>query len=166
MTVFWDVAPCSRADSDWPFRGAYISIIRVNHRRLINFYQTARTKIREDSHLQVGFEVLTAVSTKMAVFALMMEAARTSETLENFYQTTRRYNLEDSHLSHFQTRRTWLFTKYEPFLKRSYWRLFCKMIQMHPEFVFLQTLCNCAARTRERVDELRLQCRLHVIMTK
>jgi hypothetical protein len=35
--------------------------------------------------------------TKMAV-ALMMEAARTSETLENFYQTTRRYNPEDSHL--------------------------------------------------------------------
>jgi hypothetical protein len=68
-----------------------------------------------------GFEVLTAVSTKMAVFwvvtlcslvevyqrfrgpccllfALMMEAARTSETLVNFYQTTRRYNPEDSHL--------------------------------------------------------------------
>jgi uncharacterized membrane protein len=37
----------------------------------------------------------------MAVFwvvALMMEAARTSETLENFYQTTQRYNPEDSHL--------------------------------------------------------------------
>jgi hypothetical protein len=76
----------------------------------------------------VGFEVLTAVSTKMAVFwvvapcspvevyqrfrgpcclhhqgdldlmALMMEAARTSETLVNFYQTTLRYNPENSHL--------------------------------------------------------------------
>jgi hypothetical protein len=34
---------------------------------------------------------------KMAV-ALMMEAARTSETLVNFYQTTQRYNPEDSHL--------------------------------------------------------------------
>jgi hypothetical protein len=37
----------------------------------------------------------------MAVFwvvALMMEAARSSETLLNFYQTTRRYNPEDSHL--------------------------------------------------------------------
>jgi hypothetical protein len=33
-----------------------------------------------------------------AVIALMMEAARTSETLVNFYQTTRRYNPEDSHL--------------------------------------------------------------------
>jgi hypothetical protein len=55
----------------------------------------------------VEFEVLTAVSTKITVFwvvapcslvALMMEAARTSETLVNFYQTTRRYNPESSHL--------------------------------------------------------------------
>jgi hypothetical protein len=30
--------------------------------------------------------------------ALMMEAARTSETLVNFYQTIRLYNPEDSHL--------------------------------------------------------------------
>jgi hypothetical protein len=57
------------------------------------------------------FEVLTAVSTKMPVFwvvvpcslgealiALMMEAARTSETLVNLSQTTRRYNPEGSHL--------------------------------------------------------------------
>jgi hypothetical protein len=34
----------------------------------------------------------------MALIALMMEAAGTSETLENFYQTTQRYNPEDSHL--------------------------------------------------------------------
>jgi hypothetical protein len=32
------------------------------------------------------------------VFALMMEAARSSETLVNFYQTIRVYNPEDSHL--------------------------------------------------------------------
>jgi hypothetical protein len=32
------------------------------------------------------------------LIALMMEAARTSETLVNFYQITRRYNLKDSHL--------------------------------------------------------------------
>jgi hypothetical protein len=33
-----------------------------------------------------------------SLIALMMEAARTSETLVNFYQTTQRYNPEDSHL--------------------------------------------------------------------
>jgi hypothetical protein len=32
------------------------------------------------------------------MIALMMEAARSSETLVNFYQTIRRYNPEDSHL--------------------------------------------------------------------
>jgi hypothetical protein len=32
------------------------------------------------------------------IIALMMEAARTSETLVNFYQTTRCYNSEDSNL--------------------------------------------------------------------
>jgi hypothetical protein len=32
------------------------------------------------------------------IITLMMEAARTSETLVNFYQTARRYNPEDSHL--------------------------------------------------------------------
>jgi hypothetical protein len=42
------------------------------------------------------FEVLTAVSTKMAGY--ITEAAKTSETSVNFYQTTRRYNPEDSHL--------------------------------------------------------------------
>jgi hypothetical protein len=33
-----------------------------------------------------------------SIIALMMEAAKTSETLVNFYQTTRRYSPEDSHL--------------------------------------------------------------------
>jgi hypothetical protein len=37
----------------------------------------------------------------IAISALMMEAARTSETLVNFYQTTRRYNPEDSQLQVF-----------------------------------------------------------------
>jgi hypothetical protein len=63
---------------------------------------------------QSGFEIYKAASKKMAVFwvvvpcsvaasiiraiTLMMEAARTSETLVNFYQTARRYNPEDNHL--------------------------------------------------------------------
>ncbi|KDR15651.1 E3 ubiquitin-protein ligase sina [Zootermopsis nevadensis] len=57
----------------------------------------------------VGFEVLTAVSLKIPVFwvaapcslvevALMMEAARTSETSVNFYQTTQRNTPEDGNL--------------------------------------------------------------------
>jgi hypothetical protein len=36
--------------------------------------------------------------TRGLLIVLMMEAARTSETLANFYQTTRCYNPEDSHL--------------------------------------------------------------------
>jgi hypothetical protein len=35
------------------------------------------------------------------IIALMMEAARSSETLVNLNQTTRRYNPEDSHLRPF-----------------------------------------------------------------
>jgi hypothetical protein len=34
----------------------------------------------------------------VVIIALIMEAARTSETLVNFFQTTRRYNPEDSFL--------------------------------------------------------------------
>jgi hypothetical protein len=34
---------------------------------------------------------------EVEAIALMMEAARTSETLVSFYETTRRYNPEDSH---------------------------------------------------------------------
>jgi hypothetical protein len=56
----------------------------------------------------------------MAVFwaiALMMEAARTSETLVNFYQTTRRYDPEDSHL------RTHRRDNLKSYLEISYYRL-------------------------------------------
>jgi hypothetical protein len=42
--------------------------------------------------------VFWVVAPHEELIALMMEAARTSETLVNFYQTTRRYNPEDSHL--------------------------------------------------------------------
>jgi hypothetical protein len=41
---------------------------------------------------------LVEVLAASIIIALMMEAARTSETLLNFYQTTWRYNPEDSHL--------------------------------------------------------------------
>jgi hypothetical protein len=42
-------------------------------------------------------EVLAA--SIITLTALMMEVARTSETLVNFYQSTRRYNPEDSHMN-------------------------------------------------------------------
>jgi hypothetical protein len=81
---------------------------------VIPYIQTCNQRI------VVGFEVFTAVSTKMAVFWFVAPCslvefyqrfrgpcclhhqgdrpARTSETLVNFYQTTRCYNPEDSHL--------------------------------------------------------------------
>jgi hypothetical protein len=41
--------------------------------------------------------ILKPIPARGLLIVLMMEAARTSETLVNFYQTTRRYNPEDSH---------------------------------------------------------------------
>jgi hypothetical protein len=45
------------------------------------------------------FWVVSIIRAVSRLIALMIEVARTSETLVNFYQTTRRYNPEDSHLS-------------------------------------------------------------------
>jgi hypothetical protein len=42
--------------------------------------------------------VFWAVDIDIRLIALMMEAARTSETLANFYKTTLCYNPEDSNL--------------------------------------------------------------------
>jgi hypothetical protein len=42
--------------------------------------------------------VFWVVAPIIRAIALMMEAARTSETLVNFYQTIRCYNPEDSNL--------------------------------------------------------------------
>jgi hypothetical protein len=47
----------------------------------------------------VKLQVLKAASMKMTVFrAMMMEAARTSETSVNFYRTTQLNNPEDCYL--------------------------------------------------------------------
>jgi hypothetical protein len=73
--------------------------------------------INDEANFQDLFEVLTAVSTKMAVFwvvapcslvevyqrfigpcCLHHQGESPSETLVNLYQTTRRYNPENSHL--------------------------------------------------------------------
>jgi hypothetical protein len=138
MAVFWVVASCSLVEVYLRFRahrpddGASKHLWNVC--KLLPDYTAQQLRRQPSSYLPpwepqislryhngfvsevselVGFEVLTAVSTKMAVFwvvapfslvevyqliALMMEAARTSETSVNFYQTTRRYNPEDSHL--------------------------------------------------------------------
>jgi hypothetical protein len=45
-----------------------------------------------------GSYISNRFHARSLIIALMMEAARTSETLVNFYQTTRRYNPGDSHL--------------------------------------------------------------------
>jgi hypothetical protein len=50
-------------------------------------------------------------TTRRYIIALMMEAARTSETLVNFYQTTRRYNPEDSHQDKCYLKIKWLERK-------------------------------------------------------
>jgi hypothetical protein len=70
---------------------------------LKDVYKFSWMYVPTDQVYYVGFEVFKAVSMKIAVFwvvaiALMMEAARTSETLVNFYQTTWCYNPEDSNL--------------------------------------------------------------------
>jgi hypothetical protein len=84
------------------------SQLNSNKRNNEQNYMNRKLQLLKHTIFKVGFEVLTAVSMKIPVFwvvvpcsraiALMMEAARTSETLVNFYQTTRRYNPEDSNL--------------------------------------------------------------------
>jgi hypothetical protein len=52
-----------------------------------------------------------AVFWIVASIALIMEAARSSETLVNFYQTTRHYNPEDSHQRVFLSQTWWKCNK-------------------------------------------------------
>jgi hypothetical protein len=111
--VFWVVAPCSLVEVQG--HALMMEAARTSESS-VDFYQITRCYNPEASHLHkwflVGFQVLTAASMKRAVFwvvapcslvevqghALMLEAARTSESSVDFYQTTRRYNPEDSHL--------------------------------------------------------------------
>jgi hypothetical protein len=61
MTVFWDGAPCGLVEVYRRFRGACCSIIRATDypddeaastsETSVNFYQTTRRYIPEDSHL-------------------------------------------------------------------------------------------------------------------
>jgi hypothetical protein len=66
MTVFWDIAPCCLVEVYRRFRGAYClhhqgdeSLITLmleavsTFETSVNFYQTSRRNIPEDSHLQI-----------------------------------------------------------------------------------------------------------------
>jgi hypothetical protein len=55
-------------------------------------------RFRTEKELSPSERWLSSGLPRGLLIALMMEAARTSETLVTFYQTTRRYNPEDSHL--------------------------------------------------------------------
>jgi hypothetical protein len=57
-----------------------------------------RNVIQKESEKKLKYKNLSIEIQRMWNIALMMEAARISETLVNFYQTTRCYNPEDSHL--------------------------------------------------------------------
>jgi hypothetical protein len=57
LTVFWDVAPCSPVETDRRFRGAYCLWAALMMEAVstsetsVNFYETTRSNIPEDSHL-------------------------------------------------------------------------------------------------------------------
>jgi hypothetical protein len=58
MTVFWDVAPCTLVEIYWCFRGAcclhliaLMMEVASTSDTSVNFYQTTRCNISEDSHL-------------------------------------------------------------------------------------------------------------------
>jgi hypothetical protein len=52
MTVFWDVAPCSLVELYRHFRGADLMMEAASASETsVNFYQTTRRNIPEDSHL-------------------------------------------------------------------------------------------------------------------
>jgi hypothetical protein len=72
------------------------------------------------THLYVHNAALVFLyhSDSSSLIALIMEAARSSETLVNFYRTTRRYNPEDSHL---RTNRRENLKSYSDFSSSSSW---------------------------------------------
>jgi hypothetical protein len=62
----------------------------------LKLYQSTNQETRGKGNQPISLQNSRKFMSKL--IALVMEAARTSETLVNFYQTTRRYNPEDSHL--------------------------------------------------------------------
>jgi hypothetical protein len=54
MTVFWNVAPCILVETDLRFRGAYCIRHQGDPEMSVNFHQTTRCNIPEDSHLHTS----------------------------------------------------------------------------------------------------------------
>jgi hypothetical protein len=52
MTVFWVVAPCSLVEINRRFRDAMMMVAVSISETSVNFYETIRRNIPEDSHLQ------------------------------------------------------------------------------------------------------------------
>jgi hypothetical protein len=54
MTVFWDIAACSLVEIDRRFRGDFCLGLMMDavstSEKSVNFYETARRNIPEDSH--------------------------------------------------------------------------------------------------------------------
>jgi hypothetical protein len=71
------------------------SALRLDIFRIFNLYIAAKKTNYKMKEQRQWFVTTTMY---LVGFALMMEAARTSETMVNFYQTSRRYNPEDSRL--------------------------------------------------------------------
>jgi hypothetical protein len=52
MTVFWDIAPCSLLETDRNFSAIALMVETINTSETsVNFYETTRRNIPEDSHL-------------------------------------------------------------------------------------------------------------------
>jgi hypothetical protein len=62
--------------------------------------------------MKVAVFWVAALASMIRAIAMMMETARTFETLVNFYQTTRRYNPNSAH--------SWCFTHFPSERKGSY----------------------------------------------
>jgi hypothetical protein len=52
MSVFWDVAPCSLVEIDLRFIAMNMEAVS-NSETSVNFYETTRLNIPEDSHLHI-----------------------------------------------------------------------------------------------------------------
>jgi hypothetical protein len=105
--VFWVVAPCSLVEVYRRFRGACCLHHQGDDGDHLHYMYLCVSQgfIHILNIFKAGFEVLTAVSTKMAVFWIVAPCSLVevyqhfSEKLVNFYQTRRHYNPEDSHLN-------------------------------------------------------------------